>query len=61
MQVKTLGGSVIVTKGLFGMISINATNGQVSNIIRPDIAASNGVIHVVDAVVTAHPEPPPGI
>jgi len=47
VEVKTMGKHIFVTKGLFGMVTVES-NQQVATVVRPDIAAKDGVIHVID-------------
>lgn len=44
MKVKTVGGKEVT-------ISLNPVKVNESNVVKPDVLASNGVIHVIDAVL----------
>ena len=46
MQAKTVNGQELAIKVAEGKVTVNG-----ANVIRTDVAASNGVIHVIDAVV----------
>ena len=48
--VKTVQGEELTVKIADGKVSLTDANGGVSNVTAADVAASNGVIHVIDAV-----------
>lgn len=49
--VKTVGGCIWTAKYADGMISLTDENGGVANVTIADVVQSNGVIHVIDAVL----------
>ncbi|EHS49220.1 beta-Ig-H3/fasciclin [Rhizobium sp. PDO1-076] len=50
-DVKTVGGCVLKAKATDGKITLTDENGGVSTVTIADVKQSNGVIHVVDAVI----------
>jgi uncharacterized surface protein with fasciclin (FAS1) repeats len=48
-HVATLGGDKVAVKGKDGAVHVDA-----AKVSAADVAASNGVIHVIDTVLTAH-------
>ena len=49
--VKTVGGCVLQAKMQAGKITLTDENGNVATVVIADVKQSNGVIHVVDAVL----------
>ena len=61
-EVETLNGAVVTVGASDDAVTLTDSGGNVVNIIETDIEASNGVIHVIDAVLlppleAAEPEP----
>jgi uncharacterized surface protein with fasciclin (FAS1) repeats len=50
-DVKTVGGCVLKAKAMDGKVTLTDENGGVSTVTIADVKQSNGVIHVVDAVI----------
>ncbi len=50
--VDTVGGCKLTLKDEGGKITVTDENGTVANVTIPDVIQSNGVIHVIDAVLT---------
>ncbi len=50
-KVKTVQGAEITVEVSGGMVTLVDATGQKVNVVTTDIAASNGVIHVIDAVL----------
>ena len=50
-KVETLGGCMITAMFEDGMVKIKDENGGVSTVVAADLDASNGVVHVIDAVI----------
>jgi len=50
--VETVGGCKLTLKDVDGKITVTDENGTVANVTIPDVIQSNGVIHVIDAVLT---------
>lgn len=50
-DVKTVGGCVLKAKAADGKVTLTDENGGVSTVTIADVKQSNGVIHVVDAVI----------
>lgn len=50
--VDTVGGCKLTLKDTDGKITVTDENGTVANVTIPDVIQSNGVIHVIDAVLT---------
>lgn len=50
--VDTVGGCKLTLKDVDGKITVTDENGTVANVTIPDVIQSNGVIHVIDAVLT---------
>lgn len=50
-KVKTVQGAEITVQVAGGMVVLVDATGQKVNVVTTDIAASNGVIHVIDAVL----------
>ncbi|MGF9565486.1 fasciclin domain-containing protein [Neorhizobium sp. JUb45] len=50
-DVKTVGGCVLKAKETMGKITLTDENGNVANVTIADVKQSNGVIHVIDAVL----------
>ena len=50
-KVKTVQGADITVEVSGGMVTLVDVTGQKVNVVTTDIAASNGVIHVIDAVL----------
>jgi transforming growth factor-beta-induced protein len=51
-EIETLQGGIL-TVGIDGdAVTLTDENGNTVNVVAPDVAASNGVIHVIDGVVT---------
>merc|ERR1712149_92090 len=58
-DVETFGGETVgLVKTEEGGVQV-VYNGQTVNVVTPDVAASNGVIHVIDNVIVGAPEPVP--
>jgi len=58
-DVETFGGETVgLVKTDEGGVQV-AYNGQTVNVVAADVAASNGVIHVIDNVILGAPEPAP--
>merc|ERR1712156_900843 len=58
-DVETFGGETVgLVKTEEGGVQV-AYNGQTVNVVAADVAASNGVIHVIDNVIVGAPEPAP--
>lgn len=51
VEVKALNGQVLTVMQKDGKIWLKDSNGNYSQIIKTDVAGSNGVIHVIDSVV----------
>jgi len=51
VEVKTLNGTMITVVSKDGKIWLKDAAGNYSEIVATDVAASNGVIHVIDTVV----------
>jgi uncharacterized surface protein with fasciclin (FAS1) repeats len=51
-SVKTVGGCTLVLKAEDGKVTVTDENGTVANVTIADVIQSNGVIHVIDAVLT---------
>ncbi|MGV8855198.1 MAG: fasciclin domain-containing protein [Devosia sp.] len=50
--VTTVGGCKLTLKDVDGKITVTDENGTVANVTIADVIQSNGVIHVIDAVLT---------
>lgn len=50
--VDTVGGCKLTLKAAEGKVTVTDENGTVANVTIPDVIQSNGVIHVIDAVLT---------
>lgn len=50
-DVKTVGGCVLKAKQSMGKITLTDENGSVAHVTIADVKQSNGVIHVIDAVL----------
>lgn len=50
--VDTVGGCKLTLKAEGGNVTVTDENGTVANVTIPDVIQSNGVIHVIDAVLT---------
>ena len=50
--VDTVGGCKLTLKDVDGKITVTDENGTVANVTIADVLQSNGVIHVIDAVLT---------
>jgi uncharacterized surface protein with fasciclin (FAS1) repeats len=50
--VETVGGCTLILKNEGGNITVTDENGTVANVTIADVRQSNGVIHVIDAVLT---------
>ncbi len=50
--VDTVGGCKLTLKDVDGKITVTDENGTVANVTIADVIQSNGVIHVIDAVLT---------
>ena len=50
--VDTVGGCKLTLKSAGGKVTVTDENGTVANVTIPDVIQSNGVIHVIDAVLT---------
>jgi uncharacterized surface protein with fasciclin (FAS1) repeats len=51
-MVETVGGCMLTLKADGGKVTVTDENGTVANVTIPDVIQSNGVIHVIDAVLT---------
>jgi uncharacterized surface protein with fasciclin (FAS1) repeats len=51
-MVETVGGCMLTLKADGGNVTVTDENGTVANVTIPDVIQSNGVIHVIDAVLT---------
>lgn len=51
-RVETVGGCVLTLKAADGMVMVTDENGATANVTIADVRQSNGVIHVIDAVLT---------
>jgi uncharacterized surface protein with fasciclin (FAS1) repeats len=51
-KVQTLGGCVLTATAKDGKITLTDENGTVATVTIADVRQSNGVIHVIDAVLT---------
>ena len=51
-MVDTVGGCKLALKAADGKVTITDENGTVANVTIADVIQSNGVIHVIDAVLT---------
>jgi len=51
-QVETVGGCVLTITYDDGGVMVTDENGTTAHVTIPDVAQSNGVIHVIDAVLT---------
>lgn len=51
-MVETVGGCMLTLKADDGMVTVTDENGTVANVTIADVIQSNGVIHVIDAVLT---------
>ena len=49
---QTVGGCELTLKADGGMVTVTDENGTVANVTIADVMQSNGVIHVIDAVLT---------
>lgn len=50
--VDTVGGCKLTLKSMDGKVTVTDENGTVANVTIADVRQSNGVIHVIDAVLT---------
>jgi uncharacterized surface protein with fasciclin (FAS1) repeats len=50
-EVETVGGCVLTLKSENGTVTVTDENGTVANVTIADVRQSNGVIHVIDAVL----------
>ena len=50
-KVETVGGCVLTLKAADGKVTITDENGGVANVTIADVIQSNGVIHVIDAIL----------
>src|SRR3954469_16709594 len=50
--VDTVGGCKLTLEAKDGKVTVTDENGMVANVTIPDVIQSNGVIHVIDAVLT---------
>lgn len=50
--VETVGGCTLILKSEDGAVTVTDENGTVANVTIADVKQSNGVIHVIDAVLT---------
>ncbi|MGV3575238.1 MAG: fasciclin domain-containing protein [Devosia sp.] len=50
--VDTVGGCKLTLKAADGKVTVTDENGTVANVTIPDVIQSNGVIHVIDKVLT---------
>ena len=51
-MVETVGGCMLTLKADGGKVTVTDENGTVANVTIADVIQSNGVIHVIDAVLT---------
>ncbi|MGV3652413.1 MAG: fasciclin domain-containing protein [Devosia sp.] len=51
-KVDTVGGCVLTLKAADGKVTVTDENGTTANVTIADVRQSNGVIHVIDAVLT---------
>jgi len=51
-EVETVGGCTLTLKAEDGNVTVTDENGTVANVTIADVIQSNGVIHVIDAVLT---------
>ena len=51
-EVETVGGCTLTLKTTGGKVTVTDENGTVANVTIADVRQSNGVIHVIDAVLT---------
>lgn len=51
VEVKALNGQILTVVQSKGKIWLKDQNGNYSEIVKTDVAGSNGVIHVIDTVV----------
>jgi uncharacterized surface protein with fasciclin (FAS1) repeats len=51
-KVKTVQGEELTVGVADGKVTLTDANGNTVNVVTPDLEASNGVIHVIDGVVT---------
>jgi uncharacterized surface protein with fasciclin (FAS1) repeats len=51
-MVDTVGGCKLALKAADGKVTVTDENGTVANVTIADVVQSNGVIHVIDAVLT---------
>ena len=49
--IKTVNGATVTVKSTGGKLTVTDASGNTCNIIKTDITASNGVIHVIDCVL----------
>jgi uncharacterized surface protein with fasciclin (FAS1) repeats len=54
--VDTVGGCKLTLKTADGKVTVTDENGTMANVSIADVIQSNGVIHVIDAVLTPHSE-----
>lgn len=50
-EVETLGGCTLTAQAEGGNVTITDENGNAATVTAADLAASNGVVHVIDAVI----------
>ena len=50
-KIKTVSGDILVASIQNGTLFLTDENGGVSAVTQADVAANNGVIHVIDSVV----------
>ena len=53
-KVKTVSGGMLTFKNDNGIVTVTDENGGIANVIASDLDGSNGVIHVIDAVLLPH-------
>ena len=51
VEVPTYGGGMITLSVSKGKLTITDANGRTSNVVKQNVNASNGTIHVIDAVI----------
>lgn len=51
VQVPTLGGAMLTVRVQNGKIQLEDNDGQIYNVVKQNINASNGTIHVIDGVL----------
>lgn len=51
-KVETVGGCILTLEAADGVVTVTDENGATANVTIADVRQSNGVIHVIDAVLT---------